>query len=633
MAFLPNQKLPAAQLNASLDAKANQSALVSVAATAGSAAAGVDAINNGTATPAGALTGADIATISRGAGALRTTLTTIGQWVLQTFQGFTQSGVGAVARPVQAKILGLAMDVTDFGADPTGVNDSAAAINTAWAAAAAAGVNLRWPDGTYLLNNTVTGTPVLHIAGRAKVIFNNFAGKNGFTFQPATVVGVTGGLIGFELIAQGQNGLTAVEMPKQSDQYSTYQTKWIFRNIFCHGANRNLSAYSFAWDFGFAKWFRLSDCVGLDFENVTIQGTFDIQLDPSAQFQDAGVELDAANTLLTARLNNLNIGPIYTAVRWGDRSFFSISHSDLIGTFRGIYQTGTTMFNEPKIHHSNINAQDAGIYLNGPGSIDIDSVTIRRHSAGWKGGSAVWDGLRLQNSTDLKVRACTIQPDESAGVFTGTMTAANLQACSLVSLDGNYVGVGNDNGVTLDNCTGIVVANTISGQNAGANVLFNLINNTRIATIGNYELVSSFAGTVLSKDGTIVDAIQMFNKSFDLEGTANINLDITRVNAATDTKKWRDVVSTTQRNKQTVSDAGVSTNYELVSRSGTTITSIEWRGTLLYLNGTNAQIKLSTSATPANNSDMVFQRTSDTQLTIKVKGSDGVVRSASLTLA
>lgn len=39
------------------------------------------------------------------------------------------------------------------------------------------------------------------------------------------------------------------------------------------------------------------------------------------------------------------------------------------------------------------------------------------------------------------------------------------------------------------------------------------------------------------------------------------------------------------------------------------------------------------SATPQRPGDMVFQLTSNTSLTIKVKGSDGVVRSANLTLA
>ena len=38
------------------------------------------------------------------------------------------------------------------------------------------------------------------------------------------------------------------------------------------------------------------------------------------------------------------------------------------------------------------------------------------------------------------------------------------------------------------------------------------------------------------------------------------------------------------------------------------------------------------SATPYGIGQMVFQLTSDTQLTIKVKGSDGTVRSANITL-
>ena len=43
--------------------------------------------------------------------------------------------------------------------------------------------------------------------------------------------------------------------------------------------------------------------------------------------------------------------------------------------------------------------------------------------------------------------------------------------------------------------------------------------------------------------------------------------------------------------------------------------------------------KPATSATPANNGDLTFEKTSDTQVKIKVKGSDGVVRSVTLTLA
>ena len=39
------------------------------------------------------------------------------------------------------------------------------------------------------------------------------------------------------------------------------------------------------------------------------------------------------------------------------------------------------------------------------------------------------------------------------------------------------------------------------------------------------------------------------------------------------------------------------------------------------------------SATPANNGELVFERTSNTSLTLRLKGTDGVVRSVALTLA
>ena len=47
----------------------------------------------------------------------------------------------------------------------------------------------------------------------------------------------------------------------------------------------------------------------------------------------------------------------------------------------------------------------------------------------------------------------------------------------------------------------------------------------------------------------------------------------------------------------------------------------------------NVTLSPPASVTPVNNGEMSFQLTSNTSLTIKVKGSDGVVRSASLTLA
>lgn len=56
-------------------------------------------------------------------------------------------------------------------------------------------------------------------------------------------------------------------------------------------------------------------------------------------------------------------------------------------------------------------------------------------------------------------------------------------------------------------------------------------------------------------------------------------------------------------------------------------------GRMAFQNPEAAVLEPASSATPQRNGDMVFQLTSNTSLTIKVRGSDGVVRSASLTLA
>ena len=55
-------------------------------------------------------------------------------------------------------------------------------------------------------------------------------------------------------------------------------------------------------------------------------------------------------------------------------------------------------------------------------------------------------------------------------------------------------------------------------------------------------------------------------------------------------------------------------------------------GRLAYMNPEAVVLEPQASANPQEVGDMVFQLTSNVSLTIKVKGSDGVVRSGSITL-
>lgn len=70
--------------------------------------------------------------------------------------GFLQAGTGAVTRTVQSKLRDT-VSVLDFGADPSGVSDSTAAIQAALNyAATLTGCTVFMPAGTYLISSTLS---------------------------------------------------------------------------------------------------------------------------------------------------------------------------------------------------------------------------------------------------------------------------------------------------------------------------------------------------------------------------------------------------------------------------------------------------------------------------------------------
>ncbi|WP_407818320.1 hypothetical protein, partial [Staphylococcus aureus] len=82
----------------------------------------------------------------------------------------------------------------------------------------------------------------------------------------------------------------------------------------------------------------------------------------------------------------------------------------------------------------------------------------------------------------------------------------------------------------------------------------------------------------------VVGEITMRNALEDIQSTGNIAREVTRVNAAADSKKWRDTTGTTALTRAVVNDAGASTAYEIITRSGSTVTQLEWRATAFKFN-------------------------------------------------
>lgn len=131
---------------------------------------------------AGSLASANIVPIVQGTSTKRTTLQAIADWVVQTASSFTQSGSGASARAVQAKLREGWVSVKDFGATGDGVT----ADTTAFTNAIATGKNIFVPIGTYLVGSGFTLTTAgQKFAGEGKlsVIQASAASFNIFTPQ------------------------------------------------------------------------------------------------------------------------------------------------------------------------------------------------------------------------------------------------------------------------------------------------------------------------------------------------------------------------------------------------------------------------------------------------------------------
>ena len=134
---------------------------------------------------------------------------------------------------------------------------------------------------------------------------------------------------------------------------------------------------------------------------------------------------------------------------------------------------------------------------------------------------------------------------------------------------------------------------------------------TSLAAVLNFGIPS--AGGIAA--GGATTQVQ-YNLSGVLAGSANMTFNGTTLNVLSLTEATRPVVVQT--------DIGSAPNE---------IPLNQYLGNLAYMNSNAVVINPVASAAPVGIGDMVFQLTNDTTLVVKVKGSDGTVRSATLTLA
>lgn len=210
-----------------------------------------------------------------------------------------------------------------------------------------------------------------------------------------------------------------------------------------------------------------------------------------------------------------------------------------------------------------------------------------------------------------------------------TIDTTNIEVTNIKAKDGTAA-------ASIADSTGKI---TVATELAVDNLNFSGNAITSTDTDGDIDLTPDGTGEVnISKvdiAGGEIDAVTLGTNSPVTEAQIdNINIDGNTI-STTDTDG--DLILSPDGDGVTQEEVG-GTNYNLASQYdiGTAPNEIplnQYLGDVAYLDSNGFVIQPQASAVPAGIGDMVFQLTSNTSLEIKVKGSDGTVRSVALTLA
>jgi len=316
--------------------------------------------------------------------------------------------------------------------------------------------------------------------------------------------------------------------------------------------------------------------------------------------------------------------PIFTITSTDTNTTYTAGTGlNLTGTVFSIDSTVATLNGTQTLTNKTISGTNNTFSNIGNASLTNSSLTVNGISIALGGSGTVTAvnpqaltiGTGLSGTSYNGSSAVTVAIDSTVATLTGTQTLTNK---TISGTNNTITNIGNaslTNSAITFGATSQALGSTVSALNA-----VSIGQTTRAA--GSFTTLDA-NGNVILGDAT-ADTISA-------NGRFNTNLVPSTDNArdlGTSALKWKQVFATTFTENGfpivTQTDIGTAPNE---------IPLNQYLGNLAFMNSNQLVINPTATAVPSGIGDMVFELASDTSLVVKVRGSDGTVRSVALTLA